>query len=177
MIECDSFNMTLQSKLYEFLSSENSHFQGSAAQGGCLKEGYYENTWCFIVQENGAKKQGVWGVTELVLGRNALKFKLSLCALKERVFLEPHRKQREEQESAAEIPECLTDKGMVAPRVVSAFQPLGKIPAQDLSGTCFKSLPSALKGYRYLPLVGCAEVCGSKASTGIFLQVWLSKFQ
>lgn len=74
------------------------------------------------------------------------------------MFLEPKRKQREEQESTAELSEHFTEKGMVAPTAVSAFQPLGKIPAQDLSGSCFKSLPSALKGYRYLPLGECAKV-------------------
>lgn len=56
------------------------------------------------------------------------------------MFLEPKRKQREEQESTAELSEHLTEKGMVAPIAVSGFQPLGRIPAQDLSGSCFKSL-------------------------------------
>lgn len=72
------------------------------------------------------------------------------------MFLEPNRKEREEQESTAEISGHLTERGMVAPTVVSGFQPLSKIPAQYLAGSCFKSLLSALKGY--LPLGDCAKV-------------------
>lgn len=48
---------------------------------------------------------------------------LSLASvLWRRLFFEPERKQREEQESTAEISEHLTEKGMVAPTVVSGFQ-------------------------------------------------------
>lgn len=53
--------------------------------------------------------------------------------MKETGFLEPKRKQREEQESTAEISEYFTEKGMVAPTV----ELLGKIPALYLSRIMF----------------------------------------
>lgn len=94
------------------------------------------------------KKRSVWRVTKIVLGRNTLQQKLSHSASEETTFLQPNKKQRQEQESITEIAGHLPKKGTVTHRVVSGFQLLAKY----LSGLCFKILLSALEERIQVPV-------------------------